>query len=61
LVGIAKESEGLSPSDIKMVAIEAMKLSIIDSRNTLTQNDLSIALKKFLSREKLRKTTKGED
>lgn len=61
LVGISKESEGLSPSDIKMVAIEAMKLSIIDSRNTLTQNDLSIALKKFLSREKLRKTTKGED
>lgn len=61
LVGISKKSEGLSPSDIKMVAIEAMKLSIIDSRNTLTQNDISISLNRFLNREKLRKTSKGED
>ncbi|MDN5360302.1 MAG: hypothetical protein PWQ84_1365 [Thermotogaceae bacterium] len=58
---ISKRSEGLSPSDIKMIAIEAMKLSIIDSRDTLTQNDLLFATKRFLSREKLRKTSKGED
>lgn len=61
LGSISKESTGLSPSDIKMVAIEAMKLSIIDSRNTLTQKDLSLALNRFLNREKLRITSKGGD
>lgn len=60
LVGISKESEGLSPSDIKMVAIEAMKLSIIDSRNTLTQNDLSIALKNSLVEKNYEKQLKGK-
>jgi len=58
---IAKNSEGLSPSDIKMIVIEAMKLSIIDSRDNLTQNDLLISLNKFLNREKLRKTNNRKD
>ena len=60
LNAVAKKSDGLSPSDIKMIAIEAMKISIIDSRNNLTQNDLQSALNKFLNREKLRKTSKGD-
>ena len=51
----AIKSDELSPSDIKMIAEEAMKYSIIDSRDRLTNNDLEKALKKFLKREKLHK------
>ena len=52
---VIKKSDGLSPSDIKMIATEAMKLSIIESRNNITEKDLLTALNRFLSREKLRK------
>ncbi len=58
LKDILEKSDQLSPADIKMIAEEAMKLSIIDSRNSLTQKDLIIALEKFLKREKLRISTK---
>ena len=44
-----------------MIAEEAMKLSIIEARNSLTENDLMRALDKFLSREKLRKGNKEDD
>lgn len=54
LEAIIEKSEGLSPADIKMVAEEAMKFSIIESRGNITENDLKWALDKFLSREKLR-------
>ncbi|GHV83621.1 ATPase [Spirochaetia bacterium] len=56
LTSIAERSEGLSPSDIKMVAEEAMKLSIIDSRSNLIGDNVFQALEKFINREKLRKT-----
>ena len=61
LESVIKKSDGLSPADIKMVAVEAMKLSIIESRNSLTENDLQYALNKFLGREKLRKASKGDN
>lgn len=61
LESVIKKSDGLSPADIKMVAVEAMKLSIIESRNSLTDNDLQYALNKFLGREKLRKASKGDN
>jgi SpoVK/Ycf46/Vps4 family AAA+-type ATPase len=51
---ISEESEGLSPADIKMIAEEAMKLSILDAKNSLSENDLRLALDKFIKREKLR-------
>lgn len=60
LTSIINKSEGLSHADIKMIAIEAMKLSIIDARNNLTEDDLNRALDKFLSREKLRVASKGD-
>ena len=59
LESVIKKSDGLSPADIKMVAVEAMKLSIIESRNSLTEIDLQYALNKFLGREKLRNVSKG--
>ncbi|MCK5848034.1 MAG: ATP-binding protein [Caldisericia bacterium] len=55
LESLAKKAKGLSPSDIKMITIEAIKISIIESRNKITERDLQIALTKFLNREKLRK------
>jgi SpoVK/Ycf46/Vps4 family AAA+-type ATPase len=58
---VIEKSEDLSPADIKMIAEEALKLSIIESRDNLTENDLSNALNKFLSREKLRKASIGDD
>jgi len=61
LESVIKKSEGLSPADIKMVAVEAMKLSIIESRNNLSENDLLNALNKFLRREKLRNADKEND
>jgi len=60
LKSIIERSEGLSHADIQMIAIEAMKLSIINARNTLTEDDINRALDKFLSREKLRIANKGD-
>jgi SpoVK/Ycf46/Vps4 family AAA+-type ATPase len=54
----AEKSEGLSPADIKMIAEEAMKLAILDSRNIMSKNDLIFALHKFIKREKLRNGVK---
>ena len=51
----AKISQGLSPSDIRMIAVEAMKNSIIDARNSLSKNDLNVAIQQFLHREIVRK------
>lgn len=55
---IVEKSEGLSPADIKMIAEEAMKLSIIDARNNITEVDLNTAVEKFLMREKLKNKIK---
>ena len=60
LKSIIERSEGLSHADIQMIAIEAMKLSIINARNTLAEDDINRALDKFLSREKLRIASKGD-
>jgi SpoVK/Ycf46/Vps4 family AAA+-type ATPase len=54
----AKDSQGLSPADIKMIAIEAMKTAIIDSRNTLSMNDLETAIEEFITREKIKQGNK---
>lgn len=51
---LAERAEKLSPSDIKMIAEEAMKLAIISSRNSLSMGDLSTALEKFIKREKVK-------
>lgn len=51
---LSERSERLSPSDIKMIAEEAMKLAIINARSSLSMDDLSTALNKFIKREKVK-------
>lgn len=51
---MAERSEKLSPSDIKMIAEEAMKLAIINSRNNISAQELTTALDKFIKREKVK-------
>jgi SpoVK/Ycf46/Vps4 family AAA+-type ATPase len=60
LFEIAKKAKELSPSDIKMITEEAIKLSIIDGRNDITNNNLLLALDKFIKREKLRNINQKE-
>lgn len=50
----AKNSHGLSPADIKMIAVEAMKTAILDSRNTLTTNDVESSIQQFIHREQVK-------
>ena len=56
----AKDSQGLSPADIKMISIEAMKSSIIDARNCLSISDLETAIKQFVCREQTRHNGLGD-
>ncbi|WP_069472059.1 AAA family ATPase [Candidatus Marithrix sp. Canyon 246] len=51
---VATDSKGLSPADIKMIAIEAMKTAILDSRDTLSMNDLETSIKQFIARETIK-------
>jgi hypothetical protein len=41
-----------------MIAIEAMKTAIIDSRDTLSMNDLETAIEEFITREKIKQGNK---
>jgi len=50
----AKQSESLSPADIKMIAIEALKSAIIDHRDTLRADDLESAIRQFVHREQVK-------
>ena len=56
----AKNSEGLSPADIQMIAVEAMKTAIIDARSILSANDLGSAIKQFLHREEVQQRPNGD-
>ncbi len=49
-----KQSKGLSPADIKMIAIEALKSAIIDHRDTLKADDLASAIVQFSRREQVK-------
>lgn len=50
----AKQSKGLSPADIKMIAIEALKSAIIDHRDRLSIEDLESAILQFIHREQVK-------
>jgi SpoVK/Ycf46/Vps4 family AAA+-type ATPase len=54
LVQFSKTTDGLSPADIKMITEEAMKSAIINSKNSISMNDIEIAVNKFIRREKVR-------
>ena len=51
---VARDSSGLSPADIRMIAIEAMKTAILDSRDCLSKDDLDMAVGQFVHREKIK-------
>ncbi|MDM8562924.1 AAA family ATPase [Candidatus Marithioploca araucensis] len=57
----AQDSQGLSPADIKMITVEAMKTTIIDARNTLTMDDLERAIEQFIRREKVKYHRQGNE
>jgi len=57
----AKLTKGLSPADIKMIAEEAMKLAIINSKNTIAENDVKISVDKFIRRENVKNNKIGAD
>lgn len=61
LVKFSQITKGLSPADIKMITEEAMKFAIINSRSSISMNDIEIAVNKFIRREKVRNNTVGED
>ncbi len=56
---LAQKSDKLSPSDIKMICEEAMKISIIYSHNCLSMSDISLALNKFIEREQIKDKYSG--
>ncbi len=51
---IAKKTSGFSPSDIKMVIENAIKVTILDSRNKLSMKDINEAINNFIRREKVK-------
>ena len=51
---IADKTNHLSPSDIKMIVEDAMKIVILEDRELITENDLLMSVKKFQLREKVR-------
>ncbi len=58
---VARDSQGLSPADIKMIAVEAMKTAIINTRNSLTMDDLESAIAQFIRREKVKHYKLGDE
>lgn len=57
---LAEKSQGLSPSDIKMIAEEAMKLAIINSKGELSMENLLTSLERFKRRELVKKNKMGD-
>ncbi len=54
LLQLAKKTKGLTPSDLKMITEEAMKIAIINSRGVLSKKDIESAVEKFIRREKVK-------
>ena len=58
---IARKTEGLSPSDLKMIAHESMKIALLDKRDIVNYEDIYIAMQKILIREEIKnKNIEGE-
>lgn len=55
----AKKSENLSPADIKMIAEEAIKSTIINSKKVLDAQTLIISIEKFIKRERVKQNLLG--
>jgi len=59
LIKISKKTKDLSPSDIKMITEEAMKLAIINSKDIISMDNIETAVTKFIRREKVRNNEMG--
>lgn len=59
LIKISKKTKDLSPSDIKMITEEAMKLAIINSKDIISMDNIETAVSKFIRREKVRNNEMG--
>nr|WP_321485595.1 ATP-binding protein [uncultured Draconibacterium sp.] len=58
---LSSKMDGFSPADIKMATESAMKNAIINSRNSLTMNDLDKAIVAFIQREKVKNNKLGDN
>ncbi len=56
---ISHLTENFSPADIKMVTEEAMKTTIINSKNLISMIDIETSVNKFIRREKVRNNEIG--
>lgn len=54
-----KETEGFSPSDLKLMCVDAIKQVIINDKQYLTDEDLKYSLDRFIKRMKI-KAIEGE-
>jgi len=58
---VAKKTESLSPSDLKMIAHESMKIALLDKRDAINDEDIRVAMQKILKREEIKnKNVKGK-
>lgn len=51
---LAEKTDGLSPADIKMIVLDAMKTSIINLEDKLTFSALCSSVERFILREKIK-------
>jgi len=51
---LALKTEGLSPSDLKMIAHEGMKNAILNKKDIVSKEDLLLAMENFLKRESVK-------
>jgi len=54
LLEYARKTEGFSPSDIKMMCIEAIKYTVLNDNDVLGANELDYALSRFIDRMNIR-------
>jgi AAA+ superfamily predicted ATPase len=59
LESIATKMKDLAPSEIKMVAHEAMKKSILEGRSKLSKSDMEVATKRFIDRKSIKSSREG--
>ena len=58
---LSAKMDGFSPADIKMATESAMKHAIINSRNSISMNDLDKAIMAFIQREKVKNNELGDN
>ena len=59
LESIATKMEDLAPSEIKMVAQEAMKKSILEGRSKLSKADIEVVTRRFIDRKSIKNSTES--